>query len=168
MNWDQRKIITFSIFNRSEQASGFSLIIDRRCDHGWDGVRNVFRRIISLFPARVREIYLLHNSGGDRVSQLIDELLLDFDVYYLEDPVELPHYIDTKYVPTELGGQARSTVESWLLLQEHVEAFRYLLATPWYISLLNKLIKFNVDFNTLKFLISVSMHAESLDALLNL
>ena len=72
----------------------------------------------------MREIYLLHNSGGDRVSQLIDELLLDFDVYYIEDPVELTHYIDNKYIPSEMGGQARPNIESWLLLQEHVEAFR--------------------------------------------
>jgi hypothetical protein len=36
---------------RTEQAAGFALVIDRRLDD-WQAVRNVFKKVVSLFPAR--------------------------------------------------------------------------------------------------------------------
>ena len=40
-----------AVVPRTEQASGFALIIDRRLDD-WSSVRTVFKKVVSLFPAR--------------------------------------------------------------------------------------------------------------------
>jgi hypothetical protein len=40
-----------AVVPRTEQASGFALIIDRRLDD-WTSVRTVFKKVVSLFPAR--------------------------------------------------------------------------------------------------------------------
>ena len=66
------------------------------------------------------------NSPSDMiVNQLVEEFLLDFDVFHVADPGELVHHIDTKYIPQELGGHLVNDVEGWLLLQEHVETFSF-------------------------------------------
>lgn len=119
-----------AVVPRAEQAHGFALIIDRRLVDFSTHVRGTFQKIVSLFPAPIREVYLLHGPGSGLakdmiVSQLIDEFLLDFDVFHLNNPGELMHHVDTKYIPSELGGQLVNDVEAWLLLQEHVETFSF-------------------------------------------
>ena len=34
------------------------MIVDRRSVREWDAVRAVFSRVVTLFPARIREVYL--------------------------------------------------------------------------------------------------------------
>ncbi len=122
-----------SVVPRTEQQ-GFALIIDRR-SQPWDVVRSVFQRVAMLFPARIREVYLLHHhrqseNKASATSQLVEEFLLDFDIFHMDEPAELLHYVDAKCLPEELGGTQASasdgdSVESWLALQEHVEGFSY-------------------------------------------
>lgn len=136
-----------SVVPRTEQGTGFALIIDRSAGMDWTYVRNVFHRVITLFPARIREVYLIHrdgdqpprsrqssssngstassNSSKDIVHQLMDEFLLDFDIFQIDDPADLLHYIDAKCLPRDLGGQVNGDIENWLVLQEHVEGFSY-------------------------------------------
>ena len=57
------------------------------------------------------------------MDRLIEELLLDFDVYHVRDPSDLLHYADAKCLPAELGGRVPPDVETWLELQQHVEGF---------------------------------------------
>lgn len=106
------------LFFRSEQISGFALVIDRRSDD-WNSVRTTFQKVVSLFPARIREVYLLHHRrlhhhhqkpqlpNKDLIAhQLIHDFLLDFDIYVLDDQSELQHHINAKYIPVNLGGEA--------------------------------------------------------------
>ncbi len=120
-----------AVVPRAEQASGFALIIDRRLSDFGSNVRGTFQKIVTLFPARIREVYLLHGGPASGlakdliVNQLVDEFLLDFDVFHLAECGELMHHVDTKFIPTELGGLLLNDVEAWLLLQEHVETFSF-------------------------------------------
>ena len=113
---------------RAEQASGFALIIDRRLSD-FATVRLTFQKVVTLFPARIREVYLLHGPRGlakDMItSQLVEEFLLDFDIFNVSEPGDLVHYVETKYIPADLGGHLISDVEGWLVLQEHVETFSF-------------------------------------------
>ena len=113
---------------RSEQSSGFALIIDRR-NSDFSNVRITFQKVVTLFPARIREVYLLHGPRGlakDLLSnQLVEEFLLDFDIFNVSEPADLIHYLDSKYIPSELGGHLINDVEGWLVLQEHVETFSF-------------------------------------------
>ena len=59
------------------------------------------------------------------VNQLVEEFLLDFDIFHLSEASDLMHHIDAKFVPCELGGININDVEGWLLLQEHVETFSF-------------------------------------------
>lgn len=118
-----------SVVPRTEQGTGFALIIDRRTQD-WSAIRSIFQRIVPLFPARIREIYLLYHdptSGANKeiVNHLIQDFLLDFDLFQLEEPSELLHYIDPKCLPIGLGGTTAADTESWLVLQEHVEGFSF-------------------------------------------
>jgi hypothetical protein len=92
-----------AVVPRTEQASGFALIIDRRLDD-WTSVRTVFKKVVSLFPARIREVYLLHHRRLHAhhhqpqlhnkdliVNQLIHDFLLDFDIYVIEDQVQIQY-----------------------------------------------------------------------------
>jgi len=119
--WNSPLSLTIAFF-RSEQVSGFALVIDRRSDD-WNSVRTVFQKVVSLFPARIREVYLLHHRrhhqhhhqpqlpNKDLIAhQLTHEFLLDFDIYVLDDQSELQHHINTKYLPVNLGGEATGTV----------------------------------------------------------
>jgi hypothetical protein len=120
-----------SVVPRTEQQ-GFALIIDRR-SQDWDVVRCVFQRIVALFPARIREVYLLYHVQENKAAataQLVEEFLLDFDIFHLDEPAELMHYIDGKCLPDELCGGVQKvgdgdSVEGWLALQEHVEGFSF-------------------------------------------
>ena len=80
------------------------MIVDRR-SREWDAVRAVFSRVVTLFPARIREVYLLcHHAGagGDRAAataQLVDEFLLDFEVVHVDDPEDLLRHVEAKCLP---------------------------------------------------------------------
>ena len=117
-----------AVVPRSEQSSGFALIIDRR-HSDFSTVRITFQKVVTLFPARIREVYLLHGPRGlakDLLSnQLVEEFLLDFDIFNVSEPSDLIHYLDSKYIPSELGGHLINDVEGWLVLQEHVETFSF-------------------------------------------
>jgi hypothetical protein len=136
-----------SVVPRTQQANGFALVVDRR-HHDLGSVRSVFQRIVTLFPARIREVYLLYNEATtassssstvssqsassavasdsqELIARIIDDFLLDFDIFHVRDVNELQHYIDPKCLPCELGGQVSSDVEVWLTLQEHVESFSF-------------------------------------------
>ena len=117
-----------AVVPRSEQSSGFALIIDRR-NSDFSNVRITFQKVVTLFPARIREVYLLHGPRGlakDLLSnQLVEEFLLDFDIFNVSEPADLIHYLDSKYIPSELGGHLINDVEGWLVLQEHVETFSF-------------------------------------------
>ena len=117
-----------AVVPRSEQSSGFALIIDRR-QSDFSNVRITFQKVVTLFPARIREVYLLHGPRGlakDLLSnQLVEEFLLDFDIFNVSEPADLIHYLDSKYIPSELGGHLINDVEGWLVLQEHVETFSF-------------------------------------------
>ncbi len=77
--------------------------------------------VVGLFPARIKESYLLHSGDPRGVSELVSrmttELMLDFEVFPVADPAELSHHIESKCLPAVLGGQARNDVESWISLQ---------------------------------------------------
>ena len=110
------------------------MIIDRRSTD-FALVRRTFQRLVTLFPARIREVYLLNSapSGGGNtiqakdllINQLIEEFLLDFDIFHLNEFNELIHHVEPKFIPSELGGHLVQDIEGWLLLQEHVETFSF-------------------------------------------
>ena len=109
--------------------TGFALIIDRRSTD-FSQVRRTFQRLVTLFPARIREVYLLHGPSGLQqkdllINQLIEEFLLDFDIFHLNEASELMHHLEPKFIPSELGGHLVNDIEGWLLLQEHVETFSF-------------------------------------------
>lgn len=113
-----------SVVPRTEQGTGFALIIDRR-GQDWLTVHSVFQRIVTMFPARIREVYLIteDTSAMKWISQLTEEFLLDFEIIRITEPSELLHFIDSKCLPQVLGGQAQTDPEGWISLQEHVEGF---------------------------------------------
>ena len=55
------------------------------------------------------------------LGQLVDDYLLDFDIFHVSNVTELLHYVDQKYLGEDLGGQASTDVDQWLLVQ--VETF---------------------------------------------
>ena len=74
--------------------------------------------------SRIREVYLLHR-GNLAVSQLMDEFLLDLDIFHVRDPTELLRHVDIKFLPVDFGGHVAVDPASWIMLQEHVEAFSF-------------------------------------------
>ena len=77
------------------------MIVDRR-SREWDAVRAVFSRVVTLFPARIREVYLLCHHAGDKAAataQLVDEFLLDFEVVHVDDPEDLLRHVEAKCLP---------------------------------------------------------------------
>jgi len=108
------KLQSSILYFRGEQASGFALVIDRRADD-WNSVRQVFKKIICLFPGRIREVYLLYHRRQHQtqvvtkeqiVNQLIHEFFFDFDIFVLDEQSELQLHISPKYLPVSLGGEA--------------------------------------------------------------
>ena len=63
---------------------------------------------ILIFPAA---------SGKPVLGQLVDDYLLDFDIFHVSNVTELLHYVDQKYLAEDLGGQAVTDVDQWLLVQ---------------------------------------------------
>ena len=51
------------------------------------------------------------------LGQLVDDYLLDFDIFHVSNVTELLHYVDQKYLGEDLGGQASTDVDQWLLVQ---------------------------------------------------
>ena len=51
------------------------------------------------------------------VSQLMDEFLLDFDLFHVREPTELLRHIDIKFLPVDFGGHVSVDPGSWILLQ---------------------------------------------------
>lgn len=54
------------------------------------------------------------------LGQLVDDYLLDFDIFHVSNVTELLHYVDQKYLGEDLGGQASTDVDQWLLVQVRV------------------------------------------------
>ena len=80
------------------------MIVDRRTGE-WDSVRAVFSRVVTLFPARIREVYLLchHADRAAATAQLVEEFLLDFEVVHVDEPEDLLRYVETKCLPQVRG-----------------------------------------------------------------
>ena len=55
--------------------------------------------------------------GNLVVSQLMDEFLLDFDLFHVREPTELLRHIDIKFLPVDFGGHVSVDPGSWILLQ---------------------------------------------------
>ena len=55
------------------------------------------------------------------IGQLVDDFLLDFDIFHVEHVTELVHYIDAKYLPTELGGTNMPDVDTWIYVQVKIK-----------------------------------------------
>merc|ERR1719206_398866 len=84
-----------SVVPRAEQMPGFAIVIDRSNGTGQE-VQGVFSKIISLFPARIKEVFLLYKypAGKPVLGQLVDDSLLDFDIFHVSHVTELLHYIE--------------------------------------------------------------------------
>ena len=58
------------------------------------------------------------------LGQLVEsDYLLDFDIFHVSHVTELLHYIDAKYLSSELGGTNDLEVDTWLNIQQHVDIF---------------------------------------------
>ena len=52
------------------------------------------------------------------LGQLVDsDYLLDFDIFHVSHVTELLHYIEAKYLSSELGGTNNIEVDTWLNIQ---------------------------------------------------
>ena len=45
---------------------GFAIVIDRR-NGTWQEIQSVFSKIITLFPARIKEVFLLYKYPAGRI-----------------------------------------------------------------------------------------------------
>ena len=61
--------------------------------------------------------------GMPVLGQLVDDYLLDFDIFHVSHVTELLHYIDAKYLSNEMGGSNPTDVDTWLNVQQHVDSF---------------------------------------------
>ena len=58
------------------------------------------------------------------LGQLVDsDYLLDFDIFHVSHVTELLHYVDAKYLSSELGGTNNIQVDTWLNIQQNVDIF---------------------------------------------
>ena len=70
------------------------------------------------------DIKIISTLGGAMLGQLVDsDYLLDFDIYHVSHFTELLHYIDAKYLSSELGGTDNIQVDTWLSIQQNVDIF---------------------------------------------
>jgi len=113
-----------SVVPRADQSPGFALVIDRRRG-SWQEVQVEFDKIITLFPAKIKEVFLLYQYPEDNpdVCKLLNEYLHDFDIFHVAHATELLHYIDAKYLSAELGGSNPVDVDTWMVVQQNVDAF---------------------------------------------
>ena len=56
-------------------------------------------------------------AGKPVLGQLVDDYLMDFDIFHVSAVTELLHYVDPKYLCAELGGCSVTDVDQWLLVQ---------------------------------------------------
>ena len=120
-----------SIIPRTEQMPGFAVIIDRSTET-WPTIQQVFSKIISVFPATIKEVFLVYKypTGGAMLGQLVDSnYLLDFDIFHVSQVTELLHYVDGKYLSSELGGSNNGHVDTWINTQHHVDRFSNMAST---------------------------------------
>ena len=127
METDLHLLLTYivSITPRTEHTPGFAILIDRSSE-SWPTIQSVFTKIISVFPATIKEVFLVYKypAGGAVLGQLVDSnYLLDFDIFHVSAVTELLHYIDPKYLSSELGGGGESEVDTWISTQHHVDQF---------------------------------------------
>ena len=61
--------------------------------------------------------------GQPVVGKLLDEFLHDFDIFHVTHATELLHYMDAKYLSAELGGSNPVDVDTWMVVQQNVDAF---------------------------------------------
>lgn len=115
-----------SVVPKVEKNPGFALVIDRR-SKSWQEIQVVFNKIVTLFPAKIKEVFLLYQypEGKPMLGKLVDDYLLDFDIFHVSHVTELLHYIDDKYLSHELGGTNLLDIDTWLLIQSHVDSFTH-------------------------------------------
>jgi len=115
-----------SVVPRAEQTPGFAIVIDRRSGT-WQEIQAVFSKIITLFPAKIKEVFLLYQypAGKPVLGQLVDDYLLDFDIFHVSHVTELLHYIEPKYLSDDLGGTNPADVDTWLQVQQRVDTFTH-------------------------------------------
>ena len=64
------------------------------------------------------DIKIIPTLGGAMLGQLVDsDYLLDFDIFHVSHVTELLHYIEAKYLSSELGGTNNIQVDTWLNIQ---------------------------------------------------
>ena len=68
-------------------------------------------------------LQLVFISGKPVLGQLVDDYLLDFDIFHVSHCTELLHYIDAKYLDNQMGGSNPADVDTWLSVQQHVDSF---------------------------------------------
>ena len=61
--------------------------------------------------------------GKPVLGQLVDDSLLDFDIFHVSHVTELLHYIDAKNLDNEMGGSNPEDVDTWLNVQQQVDSF---------------------------------------------
>ena len=61
--------------------------------------------------------------GKPVLGQLVDDSLLDFDIFHVSHVAELLHYIDDKYLDNVMGGSNPEDVDTWLNIQQQVDSF---------------------------------------------
>ena len=135
-------ILSQVCFKLNFQSPGFALIIDRRKE-SWQEVQKVFSRVIPIFPGKIKEVFLLYKYpdgtyifmtwhyslyilgylGKPVLGQLVEDYLMDFDIFHVSQVTELLHYVEAKYLPFNLGGSNPADVDTWLVVQENVDSF---------------------------------------------
>ena len=105
------------------QSPGFAVLIDRR-NETWQEAQSVFEKIVTIFPAKIKEVFLVYQYTSGKflcnifiinknklfseapmlgLGHFVDDYLLDFDIYHVSHVTELVLYIDAKYLSRELG-----------------------------------------------------------------
>ena len=100
------------------------MLIDRR-NETWQEAQSVFEKIVTIFPAKIKEVFLVYQYTSGKIGKFftflinendfipeaptlglghfVDDYLLDFDIYHMSHVTELVMYIDAKYLSRELG-----------------------------------------------------------------
>ena len=68
-------------------------------------------------------ITIIFIPGKPVLGQLVDDYLLDFDIFHVSHCAELLHYIDAKYLDNQIGGSNPADVDTWLNIQQQVDSF---------------------------------------------
>ena len=73
-----------------------------------------FKQYAQIYPSSL--IFFI--PGKPVLGQLVDDSLLDFDIFHVSHCSELLHYIDN-----QMGGSKPADVDTWLNVQQHVDSF---------------------------------------------